>query len=135
MDGPGSGEARQILVARLAASYRRPEVREALYLASPQYFLRMAGRPTPFGLFAGCSVGTMSQATEICLLSRDEYRRHTRIDMAYTCLLANALAADPRAREELTYRPNPTLYRAAGRLRYFEARPHGERLVLALSMV
>ena len=94
---------------RLRAVYARPEVREALFLASPdlearfdiwlhqpesesgqkieralvRYFARMAGRATPFGLFAGCSVGTTGRTTRVLLRGRASYRRHSRLDMDY----------------------------------------------------
>jgi class I lanthipeptide synthase len=91
----------------LMAIYERPEVREALYLASPglhamlarssqhavcgrkalnalaAYFARMAGRATPFGLFAGCSVGEIGEHTRLELAPLGNYRRHTRVDMDY----------------------------------------------------
>src|SRR5437867_12851768 len=81
--------------------YARPEVREALFVASPdleerfevwlrepesewgqkieralvRYFARMAGRATPFGLFAGCSVGILGAETKLVLAERARYRR------------------------------------------------------------
>jgi thiopeptide-type bacteriocin biosynthesis protein len=124
----------------------RPELRDALFLASPsldarlepwlastrgdakvegslvRYVTRMSGRATPFGLFAGCSLGVIGAATRLALVSRSQYRRHTRLDMDYLTALSQALLRDPRLRAELVYRPNSSLYRAAGRLRYVEAR-------------
>src|SRR6516225_6881662 len=87
----------------------RPEVREALFVASPsldeslplwmlepenergqkvertlvRYFTRMCSRPTPFGLFAGCSVGTIGERTQLSLQQRAASQRHTRLDMDY----------------------------------------------------
>lgn len=142
---------RALLRERLQAALARPEVREALFLASPsleeslhawreapesergqkveralvRYWSRMAGRCTPFGLFAGCSVGELGAATRLALAGRQEYRRHTRLDMDYVCALAERLAALPELREELLYRPNSSLYRAGGRLRYAESRLQG----------
>src|SRR5437899_1734870 len=136
------------LRGRLRDLVRRPEVREALFVASPdldeslevwmsepdggrghriergrlRYFVRMPGRPTPFGVFAGCSVGELGPATCLVIEARKEYRRHTRLDMDYLCALSESLVRDPQLRKTLVYRPNSSLYRAAGRLHYAEAR-------------
>src|SRR5262249_34500324 len=112
---------RERLRERLRAVFARPEVREALFVASPdlegrldvwlpepegesgrkveralvRYFARMAGRATPFGLFAGCSVGTVADSTRLVVAERARYRRHTRLDMDYLLLLTDALAREP----------------------------------------
>jgi thiopeptide-type bacteriocin biosynthesis protein len=136
------------LRARLTEIASRPEVREALFVASPhleeslqiwarepesergkgielaiaRYFVRMAGRSTPFGLCAGCSVGTLGAQTQLVLQDRTRYQRHTRLDMDYLGALCTALARDLALRRVLSYRPNSSLYRAAGRVRYVESR-------------
>jgi thiopeptide-type bacteriocin biosynthesis protein len=143
---------RDRLRARLQDVIARPEVREALFVASPdleerldlwlsepkgeagqkmqrtlvRYFARMAGRATPFGLFAGCSVGTLGSTTQLMLAARHRYRRHTRLDMDYIVALTDALARQPGLRESLTFRPNTSLYRANGRLRYVQVRRDGK---------
>ena len=154
---PGALEAalatdRETLRARLAALAARPEVLEAVFLASPslydslaiwraapdskkgaraerallRYIYRMAARATPFGLFSGCSLGRIETApgspTRIAVAPRAAYERHTRLDMDYLFALCEDLGRDPQVREALLYRPNSSLYRAAGRLRYAEAR-------------
>ena len=142
------GADRLRLRARLVQSYARPEVREALFVASPhldesfqiwerepesergqgielalvRYFVRMAGRPTPFGLCAGCSTGRLGAHTRFVLPELSSYQRHTRLDMDYLYALCETLARDPALRRTLVYRPNSSLYRAADRLRYVEAR-------------
>jgi thiopeptide-type bacteriocin biosynthesis protein len=139
---------RSTLRARLGGFLRRPEVHEALFVASPslheslglwerepesergekversvvRYLLRMTGRPTPFGLFAGCSVGKLGDRTRFQLGPRATYRRHTRLDMDYACLLAEALSRTPELRQHISYRPSTSLYCAGGRLRYAEGR-------------
>ncbi len=143
---------RERLRARLSALAERPEVLEAVFLASPslheslslwraqpdskkgqraeralvRYIYRMAARATPFGLFSGCSIGRVETApgvpTRIAVGPRSRYERHTRLDMDYLFALCEDLGRDPEVREALTYRPNSSLYRAAGRLRYAEAR-------------
>jgi len=130
----------------------RPEVREALFVASPsldesldvwlrepaserglkvertlvRYFTRMSARPTPFGLFAGCSVGIVNGQTRLALEGRAGYQRHTRLDMDYLTALTQTLSQDPALRDSLLFRPNSSLYQAAGRLRYVESRLDGK---------
>jgi thiopeptide-type bacteriocin biosynthesis protein len=136
---------------RLRAVFARPEAREALFVASPElegrfdvwlrqpesepgqkieralvrYFARMAGRATPFGLFAGCSVGTLGDETRLALAERARYRRHTRLDMDYLVTLTDALARAPDLRPALAFGVNSSLYPARGRLRYCAVRRNG----------
>lgn len=144
---------RERLRAWLRQALERPEIAEALFLASPslfdalagwradpdsrkgkraenamvRYLQRMASRPTPFGLFSGCSLGTLDGAsTRLRLEPCRSYQRHTRLDMDYLFALCEDLGRDPALIRELSYRPNSSLYRAAGRLRYAEARLEGK---------
>lgn len=130
----------------------RPVVIEALHIASPalvdaldewrrdpdskkgrraeeslvRYAIRMAARATPFGMFAGCSVGRVGAVSRLQLAPQSSYRRHSRLDMGYLFSLAEELNADRDLRRSLRYRPSTSLYRAAGRLRYAEARYSGK---------
>lgn len=120
-----------------------PVFREALFLASPEfseselfikknkkaekrtlslykYFSRACTRCTPFGLFAGCSVGTVGKETCIELVPPEEYRRCTRLDMQYLCALIQKLESDPVIRPQLNFFPNDSLYKIGGKLRYIE---------------
>ncbi|MDQ3982531.1 MAG: lantibiotic dehydratase, partial [Actinomycetota bacterium] len=128
--------------------YARPEVQEALYLASPKlaqrsraflegaddakverplirYFLRMCTRPTPFGTFAGSAVGRLGDVTRIHVGPVAQNGRRTRLDHLY--LTALALGLEDRFKRKLTYRVNTSLYPAAGKLRYAEASMRGGR--------
>lgn len=142
---------RALLRERLRAVIARPEVREALFLASPsleehlpawtsapgsphgeklertlvRYWQRMAARSTPFGLFAGNSLGKLTATTQLRLPARETYRRHTRLDTDYVDALMEQLSRLPELREALGYWPNSSLYRVAGRLRYAESRRDG----------
>ncbi|MEO7095744.1 MAG: lantibiotic dehydratase, partial [Polyangiales bacterium] len=137
--------------AHLAAVLALPEVDEALYVASPglhgaiagwreapetaanqrvelslaRYVARMAGRSTPFGLFAGVSAGKLGRETKLELGPRAEYRRRTRLDNDYLFVLADVLTRRPDIRARLVYRPNNSLYAIAGRMRYAAARLAG----------
>jgi thiopeptide-type bacteriocin biosynthesis protein len=142
---------RALLRERLREIVDRPEIAEALYLASPdlsdtlehwkrdpdskkgkkteqalvRYFLRMASRPTPFGLFSGCTAGGIGNHTRLSLAPRSAYRRHSRLDMDYLFALCEQLSRDPELRAELRFRPNSSLYETAGRVRFAETRVHG----------
>src|SRR5207245_735838 len=88
-----------------------------------RYVSRMAGRSTPFGLFAGVSTGTVADETKLVLDSRDAYRRVTRLDAGYLVDVVEGLLAEREYRESLTYTPNPSLYRCDDRRRYVHSRP------------
>ncbi|MEO8550582.1 MAG: lantibiotic dehydratase [Kofleriaceae bacterium] len=133
--------------AHLAALLDLPEVREAIYIASPglaaaidswraapeapasyrvehalaKYVARMTSRATPFGLFAGISTGTLARDTALELAPRARYERHSRIDNDYLFALVTELAKQPEVRADLRYAPNSSLYRSAGWLRHVEA--------------
>lgn len=139
---------RATLRARLRDFYRRPEVQEALYLASPKlarrsrafldgagdakverplirYFLRMCTRPTPFGTFAGSGVGRFGPATALVVAPVPQNARRTRLDHLYLTALAAGL--EDRFRRKLTYRVNSSLYETGGKIRYAEASSRGGR--------
>lgn len=144
-------EDRVLLRTRLQSMLARPEIAEAIFLASPtlmesidawrrdpeskkgrrteqglvRYFLRMATRPTPFGLFSGCTAGRVGEQTRLSLAPRADYRRHSRLDMDYLFALCEHLGRNPEVRAELRFRPNSSLYEAGGRLRLAESRVNG----------
>jgi lantibiotic biosynthesis protein len=133
--------------------YARPDVQEALLVASPElhrvtlawlagsplaereqqrlentltkYLLRMSLRSTPFGLFAGVSLGRLGEQTRLRLAAGPEYRRHARLDMDFLGELAATLGQQADLRLTLRYFPNNTLYRVGNRWRYVEHRTAG----------
>jgi lantibiotic biosynthesis protein len=133
---------------RLLAAVTRPELRDAIFVASPSldealevwrnepeskqgrkleaavvsYFSRAAARATPFGLFAGCTTGTINRQTRLHLQARERYQRHSRLDMHYLSALAEAVERDPRLHKLFLYEPNSSLCEVAGRLRVAQAR-------------
>lgn len=135
---------RELLRARLRELVARAEVREAIYLASPtldasldewlhardvttthkvergivRYLLRMATRPTPFGLFAGNTVGRIGDSTHLRLFARREYRRHTRLDAEYLANLLSALLQTRAVRDATKYYGNSSTYTICDRLHY-----------------
>jgi len=150
-EGGGLEEAvvrdRDRLRERLAEVAGRREFREAVFVSSPSleaaleswlrdpesraarkaeqslvcYFSRAAARPTPFGLFAGCTTGTVGKRTRLGLSDAGLYRRHTRIDMDYLWTLSGALERDSGLRDGFLYGPNSSLYEVGDRLYFAEA--------------
>jgi len=85
-----------------------------------RYYQRACTRPTPFGLFAGCSMGTIGDHTEIRLLGQKNYKRFTRLDMNYLCALTQHIEKNRNIREQLRYYLNGSMYPAGNHLRYVE---------------
>ncbi|WP_147444533.1 MULTISPECIES: lantibiotic dehydratase [Corallococcus] len=153
--------ARRGLRSRLRELLKLPEVHEALLVSSPnlvssleswvrtpdgpsgskveralvRYLARMTGRATPFGLFAGCSVGQLGRETQLSLQGREAYQRQTRLDMDYLASLLDALQRQGAVRHHPRYFPNSSLYRTAGRFRYVESSQQGTERAYELAAV
>ncbi|MBX7101938.1 MAG: lantibiotic dehydratase [Myxococcaceae bacterium] len=127
----------------LKAKVADPAFREALRVASPavaervapwldstgsdghkledtlvKYLARASARATPFGLFAGVSVGEVAQRTELRL--EPVPRRRVRLDFRRFAALTQRLSAQRGDSPSLRCWPNPTIAGVAGRLRYVE---------------
>jgi thiopeptide-type bacteriocin biosynthesis protein len=139
---------RQQLIARLREMLADDVVSQAVYIASSgmaktmttwlerpdyergckavptlaSYVLRMATRPTPFGLLAGCSMVFTGPTTDLRLCPRAQYRTHTRLDVGYLSTLCDRLGREASIRDALIYRRNPGLYMTAGHWRLAERR-------------
>lgn len=83
-----------------------------------RYINRMSTRCTPFGLFAGCAIGTMGEITNL-IVSQVKVR-HTRLDMSYLCSLSQYLSDIPEIKCKLRYYPNNSLYIVGNEYRYIE---------------
>ena len=141
----GRGALRRILRERV----RRDEVREALALASPdlasrleawlggtleaaaargversllKYLSRMSHRATPFGLFAGVSLGAWGAASRLSVAPWRSCRKAVRLDWGVLEALVDRLGRDPLVRSGIAHRPNTSLHACGGWYRYLERR-------------
>jgi len=126
---------------------RKEIVAESIYIASPElyremlkfiapnsknidrnllnalakYLIRMGSRPTPFGLFSGCSIGKLSNTNSVVEIDYEfDHKRNTRIDMNYLCSLVQQIENDFEIRKKLLYFPNNSIYKIGEELRYVE---------------
>lgn len=139
LDWAASGPDEEALLAHLRALAERPEIAEALALASAdlgaalaeqpsrkvllalaRYVTRMSSRATPFGLFAGCSVGTLAETTRLELPPLAHYERRTDAGLELLLRISDAVEEETRQRAPLI--PTSTRYELAGQLRYVEER-------------
>jgi len=123
-----------------------PTIMEALFLASPtlhheikkwiqkelkineklkqsilKYLFRMSTRCTPFGLFAGCSLGRFEHITNIKSKTNfPEINRSTRLDAQFTSNMIRYLIKDPRVKGQTLFYPNNTIYSLGNEIRYLE---------------
>lgn len=131
---------------RLATFMAMPVVREAIALASDslgerhatsernsphstatdealwRYLWRMAARPTPYGLFAGVSLGRIGASEQLALCPRSSWRRVSRLDCGVLTAIIQHLTQDPALRAELQWHANTSLYALADRWRYIGRR-------------
>jgi thiopeptide-type bacteriocin biosynthesis protein len=99
-----------------------PDSRKGLRaeLAFFRYIARLSWRPTPFGLFAACSLGDIGDQTQLQVPSR--FRRYTRLDMGFVQRLVDTIVADPDTRKELRFELNSSIYYVGDRVRFVEPR-------------
>jgi len=123
-----------------------PNIQEAIYIASPvlcdevrklllgkitdrqnidrilsscvRYIERMSTRCTPFGLFAGCGVGELSNESDILL--EKLIKKNIRLDMYFLSTLYDRIIGIQEIKNKIKYFPNNSLYKVGKKLRYIE---------------
>ena len=117
----------------IAGNIRSIDEKQRIEAAIYRYISRMSSRCTPFGLFAGCSMGHITgDKTNIVL---GGYNRHTRLDMYFLCTLSQELSKLSGIKEKIRYYPNTTLYQVGKKYRYVEYQYIQSRRVHRISSV
>ena len=97
------------------ASKSDPKIQQALL----KYLLRSSTRCTPFGLFAGCSVGTVGNDS-VFDFRLSSLRPNVNLDWNVISALLQNLSEDDNLRPQLLFYPNNTIWAVGSRLRYTE---------------
>lgn len=141
-------EASTITTEKLKEIWNDKVVKEAIFLASPElfeaiekwldassedigktqrlqytllkYISRMSSRCTPFGLFAGCSIGEFGETTKIELSPYIKNKRQTRFDMNFLVALSQKLSKEEHIKKQLLWYPNTSIYKIGHQYRYVE---------------
>lgn len=95
-----------------------PKKISRLKLSVLKYFTRMTTRCTPFGLFAGCSVGTFSDTTSISLNEINYFKRKTRLDMSFLSFVIDNIAKKEAVKNTMRFFSNNSLYMVGNQYRY-----------------
>lgn len=132
----------QTLQERLRALVATPVIQEALLTGSPdlfraiprwqrapeskkgqraqakllRYLVRMATRPTPFGLFAGVAMGHVGPEMDVRVGPLERNHKRTRPDMQWLLYLVRSLEGRPEVATHLRFFTNPVTFTSGGRL-------------------
>jgi thiopeptide-type bacteriocin biosynthesis protein len=87
-----------------------------------KYLSRSKYRCTPFGLFAGLSIGSWGDENNIVLAAnlKNTLNRKTRLDMNVLCNLAQELSKQDFIKPHLKFYPNTSIYNIGSHYRYIE---------------
>ncbi|TKT85721.1 lantibiotic dehydratase [Dyadobacter frigoris] len=151
------GSDPQAFESYLKLIYLDPLLQNALHLASPglheqlqrllngklqngkedllqtlfKYLIRMSTRCTPFGLFAGYSLGAVTEKTIIRFDSENEWELHTKLDEQICFQLVGQIRKSPKVTGQLKLFPNSSLYQIMDSYRYIERGADGKTLGLS----
>lgn len=97
--------------------------KDKLFVSILKYLKRLSSRCTPFGLFAGVTIGELGE--EETDLEPENYRyfgRHTRLDMNFLIALTQNLSKRKHIRDGLNYSTNSSIYSIGKKIRFVEYR-------------
>src|SRR5215510_11349070 len=113
----GSPDLHEQLLLWLDNKIEKPDKKEKTELSLAKYMIRMCTRCTPYGLFASCTSGNISEATRIDLADKKNLHRKGRLDMDYVCEVHTHLLKQKEISDQLLFFPNSSLYLIGEQLR------------------
>ena len=112
----------QAFEAEIQGKTLAPKQKNKLQQALLKYYIRMASRPTPFGLFSGINLGELGDQTKLISGNLDDDNYCSRLDMFYLNALRLHVSTDEDIRHLLKFIPNPSYYIIANQNRYKQCR-------------
>ena len=98
-----------------------------------KYYIRMCSRCTPFGLFAGYTLGQINDQTKISFKKDTPFEKRSRLDSAILLETARLMNQNRKIKNNLKYYPNGSRYQAGNTLRYIKATINGADSEFTLS--
>lgn len=75
-----------------------------------KYWIRSCSRCTPYGTFAGSTIVTIGEKTELVLKESFFHKKSVRIDTNYINDIINSINSIPEIKKQLKYYPNNSIY-------------------------
>ncbi|MCX6212979.1 lantibiotic dehydratase [Spirosoma sp.] len=94
--------------------------KDKLLVTLHKYAIRMCTRSTPFGLLAGCAVGSFGVSTQLQPGSINSVSTNTRLDIDCLFGIRDNLIQQTELRSHLNVFPNSSLYQIGSSYRYIE---------------
>ncbi len=111
----------EICMKRVKTGFVNKKEDEELLLTLVKYYIRSSMRCTPFGLFAGVSVGEFNtEKSNIIISDISKHKTFSRLDMQYIGNIIAELEKNNEVRETIRYYVNNSAYFVANTIRYIE---------------
>ncbi len=96
--------------------YLSEDIRLSLF----KYFLRMSYRCTPFGMFAGISLGIIGKDNNVQLRRQCTYQKHSRLDNLFLSVFIKKILQDDRMKHSILWFANNTICQNGDSIRYVD---------------
>ena len=99
----------------------KTKINQKLKVSLLKYYNRASTRYTPFGFFAGVSLGNFDKENHFPkLFSENERLRDTKLDMHFLVELSKHLNSIPHIKNNILYFPNNSIYKIGNKIRFIE---------------